>query len=320
MAKVKSIITEADVSFMTNPEIHFVSLVGHAANRQPFKIIKGQIKGDDNMPKKTIFSVLVPKTTTEEKLQEIVSEHKFSVEEKDETSLSGYDVYIQAKDEDIDPDSKKIAKLEDDVFIVVADLKEDSEKEGTEKDEFNWETYDTIADSLFAMCDIVLGSLRQPEADGTSRKDIIFAAISNFTKHAEAFLSTMKAEDVVENIEVKSEIIKSLLAEKEEVVPEVPEVNEDIQKATEEIEILKKQLEDIKNLFEETKETLNKNINECLEAYTKKEDVDVTVAEIKDSIEQIKTSTFSRKSDIDEKKPPVIKQENKKRNTFVTFV
>jgi hypothetical protein len=58
MAKIKSIITEAEINFMKDVEVEFVSLVGHAANRQPFKIIKGEvIKGDNAMPKKqsTVF-------------------------------------------------------------------------------------------------------------------------------------------------------------------------------------------------------------------------------------------------------------------------
>ena len=153
MAKVKSIITEADVSFMTNTEVEFVSLVGHAANRSPFKIIKGEVKGENTMPK-TIYSILVSKDVTEEKLQEIVSEHNFSVDEKIEDALEGFDVYSQIEDDEVDLETRKMSALADGVYAVVADLKEESEKEGLEKEEFEYETLDKVADSLFAMMDI----------------------------------------------------------------------------------------------------------------------------------------------------------------------
>ena len=85
MAKVKSIIMEKDIGFLSNTDVHFVSLVGHAANRQPFKIIKGEvIKGDKDMTKQTIYKVLVKKGVTDNKLQELMTEHKFSVDQKDD--------------------------------------------------------------------------------------------------------------------------------------------------------------------------------------------------------------------------------------------
>ena len=134
MAKVKSIIMEKDIGFLSNVDVHFVSLVGHAANRQPFKIIKGEvIKGDKDMTKQTIYKVLVKKGVTDNKLQELMTEHKFSVDQKDETALEGYDVYKQAEDAEVDLDTRNMAFLSDDAYVIIADLKEDSEKEGLEK-------------------------------------------------------------------------------------------------------------------------------------------------------------------------------------------
>ena len=130
MAKVKSIIMEKDIGFLSNVDVHFVSLVGHAANRQPFKIIKGEvIKGDKDMTKQTIYKVLVKKGVTDIKLQELMTEHKFSADQKDETALEGYDVYKQVEDAEVDLDTRNMASLSDDAYVIIADLKEDSEKE-----------------------------------------------------------------------------------------------------------------------------------------------------------------------------------------------
>ena len=187
MAKIKSFITEAEIGILSDVDVHFVSLVGHAANRQPFKIIKGEVKGDNTMPK-TIYNVLVSKDVTEEKLQELMDEHKFSVDQKDETALEGFDVYSQIEDNEVDLETRKMSALADGVYAVVADLKVESEKEGLEKEEFEYETLDKVADSLFAMMDIVLGTMRQPEAEGTSRKEMILTAVNNFTSYVGAVL------------------------------------------------------------------------------------------------------------------------------------
>jgi hypothetical protein len=91
-----------------------------------------------------------------------------------------------------------MAQLQDGAFVIVADLKEESEKEGLEKEEFEYESLDKVADSLFAMMDIVLGVMRQPEAEGTSRKEMITTAVSNFSSYVNAVLSNIKSEDVLE--------------------------------------------------------------------------------------------------------------------------
>lgn len=321
MAKIKSIVTEADVTFMGDVDVEFVSLVGHAANRQPFKVIKGEVKGEHDMSKKAIYSVLVSKDTTEEKLQEIVEAHGLSTEEKLE--IEGYDVYKQISDEEIDFDSRKMTALDEGAYAIVADLKEESEKEGLEKEEFEWETMDKVADSLFSMMDIVLGTLRQPEADGQSRKEMIQSAISNFTNYVTAVLDTAKAEDVLENIEVKSEIIKEAMAPKEETPPEekvdVPAL---IDAAKEELKTdYEAQIKAITDQFEEMKSTLNANLNEHLEAYIKKEDADKEINAVKEELEDLKNTTKSRNSEVDEVTPPSeTKTKTTKKHQFTTFV
>lgn len=321
MAKVKSIITEADVSFMTNTEVEFVSLVGHAANRSPFKIIKGEVKGENTMPK-AIYNVLVSKDVTEEKLQELVDEHKFSVDQKDETALEGFDVYSQIEDDEVDLETRKMSALADGVYAVVADLKEESEKEGLKKEEFEYETLDKVADSLFAMMDIVLGTMRQPEAEGTSRKDMIMTAVNNFTSYVGAVLANVKAEDVIDNIEIKSEIIKEFMPEPVEAVLDTTTDDalkeELIAKFT---EMLNEQVSLVKSELDETKTALNDSLNEQFEMYQKKEIAEKELETIKAEIEIIKNTPKSRGSELDENVAKKIKTETKKKNqSFVTFV
>jgi len=55
MLKVEGVKTKKDVTFMTNPKAEYVSLVGHAANRTPFKVLKADdvekaVGGARNLP------------------------------------------------------------------------------------------------------------------------------------------------------------------------------------------------------------------------------------------------------------------------------
>lgn len=328
MAKIKSIITEANVVFL-QPEVEYVSLVGHAANRQPFKIIKGEVKGEA-MPKQAIHSILVSKDVGEEKLQEIVKEHNFSVETKVEDGLDGYVIYKQLADEDVDFESRKMSALADGVYAIVADLKAESDKEGIEKEEMEYESLEKVADALFAMVDIVLGTMRQPEAEGQSRKEMIMSAVSNFSNYAGAVLATVKAEDVVTGIEIKSQIIDELRpVVKDEVVAEVKEFDstELEAKIKAELEakfqeIVEAQINALKAEMAETKENLNVSLNEQFANYQKKEDLEKELTTIKSEIDAIKNTTKSRNSEVDEvvkkNKPAVV--EKKTNNKFVTFV
>jgi len=321
MAKVKSIITEGDVTFMADPTIEFVSLVSHAANRQPFKVIKGEVKGENEMAKQAIYSVLVSKDVTEEKLQEITEAHGISTEQKVEDELEGYDVYKQVADEEVDLETRKMAKLEDGAYVIVADLKEYSEKDGIEKEEMDWQTMDKVADALFSMVDVVLGTIRQPEADGASRKAMIQSAITNFNTYANSVLDTVKAEDVLEELEINSEVIKEYF-EKNEEGDEPVDVNALIEAAKEELKAdFEAKIKEVSDGFEKTKEDLNTSLNQHLDEYQKKEDADKAVAEVKEELESLKNTTKSRKSEIDEGTPVATKTEPKtKKHQFITFV
>jgi hypothetical protein len=324
MAKVKSIITEADVAFMTGVDVEFVSLVGHAANRQPFKIIKGEVKGENAMPKQAIYSILVSKDVTEEKLQEIMSEHNFSVEEKVEDALEGYDIYKQIEDDEVDLETKKVAKLDDSAFAIVVDLKEESKTDPIEK-EMDYESMEKVADSMFAMMDIVLGTMRQPEAE--NRKEMIMSAVGNFTKYVEAALAEMKAEDVLGEYQIKSELVKEFLEKEDELIFDPEEFEENLKEEMlvkfnemleEKVKLVKEEVSETENKM---KEDLNVSLNEQFELYTKKEDLEKQVEDLKTEIETIKNTAKTRNSEIDEdKKKTKTETVASKRNQFKTFV
>ena len=316
MAKVKSFTHEAEITVLSGTDIHFVSLVGHAANRQPFKIIKGEVKGEDTMAKKAICSFLVPKEITDEKLEEIVKEHDFILDEKDEDSLKGFIVYKQPTTEICDLDTKTLAELSEGTYAIIADLKEESEK-AIEK-EMDSLTAVSVVDSLFAMNDIVLGTLRQPEADGVSRKEMIMSAISNFTKYADMVLTDMKSDDVIE--EKEEEIIEDEVAQKEEFDTQAFE-DSIIQKLTEMVESkLTSVKEEIDNSEKDFRNLLNENLNQQFENYVKKEEVDPKFESIKSEIESIRNTSKQRLSDIGESVSKPIGTPQKKLNKYVTFV
>lgn len=326
MAKVKSIIMEKDIGFLSNVDVHFVSLVGHAANRQPFKIIKGEvIKGDKDMTKQTIYKVLVKKGITDIKLQELMTEHKFSADQKDETALEGYDVYKQVEDAEVDLDTRNMASLSDDAYVIIADLKEYSEKEGLEKEEVEYETMEKVADSLFAMVDIVLGTIRQPEAQ--NRKEMIMSAVTNFSNYAGAVLSNMKAEDVLGDFEIKSEIIKGLIktdapVEKEEFDLEVFKQEFGGSLKAEFEKFVDEKVNAVKGELSETKDILNTSLNDQFALYIKKEDLEKELAVVKTGLEDLKNTTKKRNSDMDEETTKTKKTEKRefKPGQFKTFV
>lgn len=332
MAKVKSFVIEDEVVFMDDVKVEFVSLVGHAANRQPFQVIKG----DKNM-KKVIASVLVPKEMGEERINELSKKHQFSLDEEQEDALDGFNLFKQVSDEDIDADTKSVAIIEkeDGVYGILADPKD--KRKGTEK-QFDEADMDSIIDGMFAMSDVIIGTLRQPQVDDADRKKTVLQAIDNFQKHAEAALSNTKEEDVVdlENYEVKGENLESLFKSKETPAEEKEEDPSEMDtKISEAIEALKSELKEqfntdleskvkeVSDRIESLKSEIDTNLNKEFETVASKEEkeaIEGEVKELKDSIEELKNKTQQRHSEPGEtihKKAE--KQGVSKKRNFVTF-
>ena len=343
MAKVISYTKEDEITMLTDPEIEYVSLVSHAANRMPFKILKEEVKDMSN--KKTFYSVLAPKDVEQEKLDEVAKEYELSLETKGEDELESYEIYKQIEDEKVDQDSRQLVALDKDnhIYGVVAELKEESEEEGTEKADISFETMDDLADGLMATADVVMGALRQPQATVANRKNTVLNALDNFRKYAESVLSNSKAEDIAEVKEMKAEVenLKDLFQEKEEDSEknEQGETPEDVLKQfTDSLDVFKQtvyqkieekadekakeKIEAFKSEdYESMKAELNQNLEARFEDVATKEDLDEKINEVKEQVEELANTTKGRKSEVDETAETNKQEKTKKQGNkgFVTL-
>ncbi len=331
MAKVKSFLIEDDIMLMKDADIEFVSLVNYAANQQPFKIVKGQVKGD-NM-NKVIYSLLVPKSVGDEKLAELSKEYSF--DNKDEESLEDHTIYKQVKDEDIDLETKALAVVDKEagIYCIVAEKAEKSEVEPIEK-EMDYATMDGVGDAAMAMLDIIFGTLRQPEGTTAQRRNAILSAVDNFRKYTEVVLSNSKSTDVmdIKSVKVEGENLKELFiveekAEKEEKPEDLEEKFKEYQEkavasAEEKAQVkVVEGLDSFKDEFETMKKSLNENLNKQFEDYTLKSELEVQLKELKDELEKLKNTSSKRNSELEEKKAAEKKHLKpiKTNRSFVTF-
>ena len=191
MAKVFGRVIEEEVTFLTEPQVEFVSLVKYAANRMPFKIIKRE-----GIMNEMLYRVLVPKDMEQEKLEELAKQYSFSIEKEEEGDFKQYRIFKQKDVEKMEEKETALIALdkENKVYaVVVAEKKED-----IEKGEYSQQTLDDVLKAMFAMEEIIYGVLTQPAAKQEERIEMIKKAIQNFMDFAMAVLEATKAEDVAE--------------------------------------------------------------------------------------------------------------------------
>ena len=217
MPKVVSTIIEDEVTFLTNVDVEFVSLVRHGANRTPFKILKSD-KGGSTM-EKVVIAVLIPKSISDEDAKAHLEGYRTDEVKEYDT----YKSYIQVDQESIDLESAEIIQLNDEARVLgvvaflanpeekdaenagkdpdkdsdAAKADEDIEPKVIEKEALDYATLDDVYMELYAMADIVGGALRQSTMDANDRKKIVSTAISNFATFADMVLSNTKADKVV---------------------------------------------------------------------------------------------------------------------------
>ena len=324
--KVVSTIIEDEVVYLSDADIEFVSLVKYGANRTPFKILKSQDKGG-NIMSKVITAVLVPKSLDEEAVKAQLEGYR--VDEMKEYDT--YKSYIQVTEDAIDLDSSDVIMLdkESGVLGIVASLKGDEQEpevkielKTVEKEAVDYATMDNLYMELYAMADIVAGSMRQSEADKAARSKTILTAIDNFKAFAEMILTSLK-----ENVEaVKAEDHPTLLdfikrGEKEEVIKEESKaIDEESLKAL----IVEETGNLIKAEITSKFEDLTGKIAEVIDTVTGisdkvvklSEDVGVLaplneqiefignlptkMKELSDGVEELKTTPVTTKSEVDE--------------------
>ncbi len=259
--KIITTIIEDVVVFMTNPEVKFVSLVKHAANRMPFKILKHD-KGGNTM-KGTVQAVFLKKGLPEERLVELRKE--FVLDTKaDSDDEAQYDVYIQQPKEDFKEESLTVLKPkdEDDIYYIVGTLKKDEKdpvtKEGTEV------TLSDLYSALYAMADTVSGVLRQENGTASFKRKTVLQSIDNFRSFAEAVLKTIKdnqftkAEDhpnLVKSFFIKKEDKKDTKKDPDKDPTDTKKVESDLKKITETLESFKALTDTLKAEIETLKAT-----------------------------------------------------------------
>lgn len=200
MIKITTESTEKDIGFIIDVDPEFVSLVRHGANQQPFKIIKAINKGGENV--KVIQSILLPGDADIQDLithpgLEYLSEAQIDEVKKTEE----YQSYQQIPTDKVE--NYQLIKAGNG-WLVVGTIKKDAEvdnalavtEEQFEKLEklpipeaFSDDSWmvdygptfmDGIHREVYALVDVIGGTLRQASIDSSKRKKNIFNAIASF--------------------------------------------------------------------------------------------------------------------------------------------
>ena len=201
--KIVSEVKEADVTFLTDADVHFVSLVRHGANRSPFKVIKEEKEGGDGKMTMVIQSILVPKNSSLEDLAK-KKDCAWAVEAKTDSkeTFDTYDKYVQIEEDGFVQNSLQLTKLDGNgTFAMVGSLKDGKSKEvltiPEQKMDIPISPMDTaIAEAdgpafvltfrdmfdkeLSGFLDVVRGTMNQSKVDTKKRKASVMSALTAF--------------------------------------------------------------------------------------------------------------------------------------------
>lgn len=198
--EAKKLIQEATVTFLKKPEVSFVSLVKHGANNTPFRLLKSNKAGGDDM-NKIVQAVRVHKDSKAD-LKKIVGDgfrDDKSVEDGD------YIVYEQIDKSICNIDTKSVVVLDpaNHVYAVTYNQLENAQdKKEVDKDlrlpvlslksDAKGVSYWDVVDEMYAMGDLIYGSMGQSNMPPEDRKDIVFKAIDNFKAFCDTIFSEIK--------------------------------------------------------------------------------------------------------------------------------
>jgi len=201
--KIVSEVKEADVTFLTDADVQFVSLVRHGANRSPFKVIKEEKEGGDGKMTMVIQSILVPKNSSLEDLAK-KKDCAWAVEAKTDSkeAFDTYDKYVQIEEDGFVQNSLQLTKLDGNgTFAMVGSLKDGKSKEvltiPEQKMDIPISPMDTaIAEAdgpafvltfrdmfdreLSGFLDVVRGTMNQSKVDTKKRKASVMSALTAF--------------------------------------------------------------------------------------------------------------------------------------------
>lgn len=124
--------TEQGATLMASPEIKYVSLVEHAANREPFRGIKSEIGGEDSMGGSIVQRIIAPAgTDLIAVLKEEGIEFDGDISTATKAEHEGFDIYTQVDVTKFDSDSfqmKKASEKNDSILVVTGTLKSSPEQ------------------------------------------------------------------------------------------------------------------------------------------------------------------------------------------------
>lgn len=127
--------TEQGATLMASPEIKYVSLVEHAANREPFRGIKSEIGGEDSMGGSIVQRIIAPAgTDLIAVLKEEGIEFDGDISTATKAEHEGFDIYTQVDVTKFDSASfqmKKASEKNDSILIVTGTLKSSPEQTAT---------------------------------------------------------------------------------------------------------------------------------------------------------------------------------------------
>lgn len=239
-------VVEAEVNFLEDLDVSWVSLVPHGANRMPFKIIKSEDGADkeENMLD-VIYSVIVPNGVELDVLKEEVpwlNGVKFIKTE----NYNEYKSYIQVPYDRFDPDKMNIVKLDKGVMVLVGKVDNpDPEWVSIGKDITDPSGpsptipafKESFVSELNNVINVLVGAVSQSHLPDNKRKSIISNSLEAFkvfmlagidhggfatakSEVPELIVRVKEKEEVMSDVTVKEELQEKVEAvEKEEKAP-----------------------------------------------------------------------------------------------------
>jgi hypothetical protein len=236
------------IAFLVDVDPEFVSLVRHGANQQPFRVVKSDEKGGDDLMGMIIQSILLPEGVTIEELAAKKDLGWLAEVATDNVTQHGeYTKLIQKDESEFEPESLNMAKLDDTgAFAMVGKLKKPSEKDALTLGRTEAEKLLDIPASpmtapvaeevrpnyivtfgemfekeLHSFLDVVRGSLSQSSADLKKRKKTVMDALDAFKSFLAIVLDAIGSEKVETK---KAEEVTEMFKDREEFAAAVAEV------------------------------------------------------------------------------------------------
>lgn len=199
--KQKDVVTvpkETNVDFLKEPEVTFVSLVRHGANNTPFRVVKGNKGGDMN---KVVQAIRVLKD------REVDLESLVGKEFRRDTVVEdgNYVIYEQVAKSACDLGTKAVVALDTEkhVYAITYNLLADKKsnavvvqppstvvlKENV-KELDSWDVWQ----EMYAMMDLISGSMSQSNMKDTDMEKVVLLAIDNFRSFCETIFSETKSK------------------------------------------------------------------------------------------------------------------------------